>query len=106
MTQQQKTTLREVMSLAWQFVKLNGFGLSEALKTSWRNVKTRAAMHAGIARFTFRKVDGTIREAFGTLRADLVPSHTSGRTPNKTVQVYFDTEKAAWRCYKKANLLI
>lgn len=54
----------------------------------------------------FRKVDGTIREAYGTLAERLTPATagTSTRRPNDTVQTYFDTEKQEWRCFKKANL--
>ena len=30
-----KSFLHEVMSLAWQFVRKNGFTMSEALKCAW-----------------------------------------------------------------------
>ena len=105
MANSQKATLSEVMNLAWQFIKKNGLRLSEALKIAWRNVKLRIALHRKIVRFTFKKVDGTLREAWGTLAADMLPSHGDGRTPNPTIQVYFDTEKGAWRCFKKINLI-
>lgn len=106
MSNERKSTLRNVMSLAWQFVKRNGLSLSEALTIAWRNIKLRAAMSSRIVRFYFRKVDGTIREAYGTLAERLTPttSGTSTRRTNDTVQTYFDTEKQEWRCFKKANL--
>ena len=106
MSNERKSTLRNVMSLAWQFVKRNGLSLSEALTIAWRNIKLRAAMSSRIVRFYFRKVDGTIREAYGTLAEKLTPTttSTSNRRPNDTVQTYFDTEKQEWRCFKKANL--
>ena len=99
--------LSDVMQLAWQFVKTNGMTMAEALRTAWRNIKLRIAMKSRIVKFYFQKVDGTIREAFGTLAERLIPA-TSGednRRKNDTVQVYFDTEKAEWRCFKKANLI-
>lgn len=102
-----KETLRDIMQLAWQFVKRNGLSMSEALKTAWRNIKLRTAMKSRIVKFYFQKVDGSIREAFGTLAERLIPA-TSGednRRKNETVQVYFDTEKVEWRCFKKANLI-
>jgi hypothetical protein len=101
------TTLKSVMSLAWNFVKVNGFTLSEALKMAWRNVKLQAALKVKRAvKFYFQKVDGTIREAYGTLRADLLPElKGSDRKQNDTVQTYFDTEAQAFRCFKKANLI-
>lgn len=105
MSKTQKATLSEVMNLAWQFIKKNGLALSEALKIAWRNVKLRVALHRKIVRFTFKKVDGSLREAWGTLAANMLPNHGDGRTPNSTVQVYYDTEKAAWRSFKKINLI-
>ena len=102
-----KQTLSEIMTMAWQFVKRNGFTMSDALKAAWRNFKLRAAMVARICKFYFLKVDGTIREAYGTLASGMIPE-TAGndtRKKNDTVQTYFDTEKQEWRCYKRANLI-
>ena len=63
-------------------------------------------MKAGIVRFVFRKVNGDLREAYGTLRENLLPpTQGSGRRPNPTLQTYYDTERCEYRCYKKANLL-
>ena len=101
-----KNILHEIMSLAWQFVKRNGFTMSEALKCAWANMKLKAAMKQRIVKIYFKKVDGSIREAYGTLKENLIPA-TSGenRKKNDTIQVYFDTEKQEYRCFKKANLL-
>lgn len=101
-----KETLRKIMKLAWQFVKLNGFTLSEALKEAWANIKLVNAMHKGIVKFYFIKVDGSKREAYGTLSSEVIPPVGGERKNNDTCQVYFDTEKQAWRCFKKANLAI
>lgn len=102
-----KTTLSNVMNLAWQFVKRNGFTMSEALKAAWANIKLKATLAKGITKFYFKKVDGTLREAYGTLKTELLPGHTSesNRKQNPTIQTYFDTEKQEWRCFKKANLV-
>ena len=101
-----KNLLHEIMSLAWQLVKRNGFSMSEALKCAWANMKLKVAMKQRIVKFYFKKVDGSVREAYGTLKENLIPA-TSGdsRKKNDTVQVYFDTERQEYRCYKKANLL-
>lgn len=57
-------------------------------------------------RFKYAKVDGTIREANGTLKEDMLPP-TKGtiRKTSDKVQVYYDTEKKSWRSFKKENLL-
>lgn len=101
-----RNVLHDIMSLAWQFVKRNGFTMSEALKVAWANMKLKAAMKQRIVKFYFQKVDGSIREAYGTLKENLIPA-TSGdnRKRNETVQVYFDTERQEYRCFKKANLI-
>lgn len=95
-----------IFAMMWQFVRLNGFNLSDALKCAWANEKLRTAMSYGITAFRFIKVDGSIRQAYGTLKSELVPATSEeNRKHNPTVQVYYDTEKGAWRCFKKANLL-
>jgi hypothetical protein len=101
-----KEFLSGLMHLAWQFVKRNGFTLSQALKIAWVNAKLKIAMKLRIVKFYFLKVDGSIREAYGTLKETIVPATGSdSRKKNDTVQIYFDTEKQEWRCFKKANLL-
>lgn len=102
-----KSDLQNIMNTALGFVRRNGFTLSEALKAAWANFKLKVRMHREIVRFYFRKVDGTIREAWGTLAQHIIPETkgTDTRKPNPTIQTYFDTEKQEWRCYKTANLI-
>lgn len=106
MSNERKSILASIMRLAWQFVKRNGFTLSEALKVAWLNAKVKKAMQSKIVKFYFQKVDGTLREAYGTLKESLLPStQGTGRKANDTLQTYYDTEKQEWRCFKKANLI-
>ena len=97
------------MRLAWQFVRRNGASMSDALRIAWRNLKLKMQMATRIVRFYFQKIDGTSREALGTLCNRSIPAAYSdaenGRKKNDIVQVYFDTEKQAWRSFKKFNLL-
>ena len=95
------------MSLAWSFVKRNGFSMSEALKVAWANMKLKLQMKSKIVKFYFQKVDGSIREAYGTLKDSLLPDSkgTDSRKKSDTVQTYFDTERGEFRCFKKANLI-
>lgn len=107
MSTKAKNQLRNIMLQAWQFVKRNGMTMSEAMKTAWQNAKLVAMMKTRIVKFYFQKIDGTIREAYGTLSAILTPETAgSDRKRNDTVQTYYDTEKGGWRCFKKANLLM
>ena len=56
-----KKTMSEIMQMAWQFVKRNGYSMSEALKVAWANFKLKMAMKSRIVRFYFLKVDGSTR---------------------------------------------
>ena len=102
-----KEVKREVFTLAWQFIKRNGFNLSQALKTAWQNLKLKIAMQTKIVKFYFQKIDGSLREAYGTLYDRLIPeiAGIDNRKRNETVFVYYDTEKQEFRCFKKANLI-
>ena len=100
-----KNKMREVMSLAWQFVRKNGYSMSEALKAAWLNIKLKAALNNRVVKFYFHKVDGSLREAYGTLMSERIPTIKGTKKTADTCQVYFDTEKDEWRCFKKANLV-
>lgn len=105
MSTNRRNNLAEVMRMAWQFVKRNGYTMSEALKVAWMNFKLKIKMMSGIAKFYFQKVNGEIREAYGTLKSSLLPPTSGGHRDNPTIQTYFDTEKGEYRCFKVANLM-
>lgn len=98
--------MHEIMINAWIYVRQNGFSMSDALRQAWLNYKLHSAMVQRIVKFYFQKINGDIREAYGTLQPSMLPpTSDSGRKPNPTVQVYWDTVKNEYRCFKKANLL-
>jgi hypothetical protein len=98
--------LSNIMAMAWRFFRTTGQAFGDCLRQAWVNFKLVAAMRARIVRFYFRKVDGSIREAWGTLRADLIPPTTGDdRKRNDDVQVYYDTERGEYRCFKRLNLV-
>ena len=105
MSTKMKSTMKEVMQLAWTFVKRNGYTMSDALKCAWTNIKLRALMGKKVVEFYFKKTDGTLRQAFGTLMSNRVPETKGERKSADSCQVYFDTEKEAWRSFKKCNLI-
>lgn len=101
-----KETMREIMRMAWSFVRKNGYTMSEALKCAWANVKLRTMLRNRIVEFYFKKTDGTLRQAFGTLKEGLIGEiKGTGRKTNDNLQVYWDTEKEEYRCFKKCNLV-
>ena len=106
MSIERKSILANIMQMAWSFIRKNGYSLSEALKCAWANHKLKSAMKRRIVEFHFRKVNGEIRQAFGTLKSELLPkTQGTGRRPADTVQVYYDTEKQEYRSFKRCNLI-
>lgn len=92
---------RQVMLMAWSVAeKFATF--AEALKYAWSVVKLRFSMLLGNVNFKYRKVDGSIREAVGTLAK--VPE-TKGGSAAKGVFVYFDVVAGGWRSAKVENLI-
>lgn len=103
-----KETMKEIMTLAWQVVHEKGCSISRALKIAWANFRLKLRMKTSVVTFYYRKVDGSVRRAVGTLRVDLIPARTdgTGRRQSDEVQVYYDSEKSAWRSFRKSNLLV
>lgn len=103
-----RNQLSKIMRTAWFLVKRNGFTMSEGLKQAWLIIKTKMRMAKGIIEFRYRKVDGSIRQAFGTLKSSLLPPTKSGYEEKQyisTTQCYFDTEAQGWRSFRIVNLL-
>lgn len=73
-----------------------------------RNVDYKAEAETYIREYwmCIEKVDGSIREAFGTLKESLLPT-TQGteKKANSTLFTYFDSERESWRSFKRANIL-
>ena len=58
------------------------------------------------SRVLLQKDRRTLRQAFGTLKEGLIgETKGTGRKPNENLQVYWDTEKEEYRCFKKCNLV-
>lgn len=94
-----------VFKMAHQLMKNFHWTLSEALKQSWKVWKLRKQLHQGICQFNYLKKDGTLREAFGTLRnvEYLYKGSNKFQFDNLTVR-YFDVEAQDFRAFKAQNL--
>lgn len=100
--------LSTIMKEAWRFFRITGLAFSECLKQAWLNFHLKVKMSKGIVKFYYQKVDGTTREAWGTLKEELLPPSKdtdTKRKHNDTVFTYFDTEVQEYRCFKKLNLV-
>lgn len=76
---------------------------ADALKKAWVIIKLRASMKKKIVSFKFKKVDGSIREAKGTLNIEY--QRKTDKVPNYSVMNYFDVEVNGWRSFKVENLI-
>lgn len=80
---------------------------SQALKAAWKAMKVYTNMLVGNVEFSFKKVNGEIRKAVGTLcNVDYV-AKGSGRDTEKNIDVicFWDVEKHAFRSFKSVTLL-
>lgn len=68
--------------------------------------KIERGLKNGIVTFRFRKLDGSIRLAIGTLQRDILatkPIRKSDGSSSPMVQVFWDLEKNAWRSFQKGT---
>lgn len=67
------------------------------------------ALRGGLTRFKYRKGDGSIREATGTLHEDFLPKREAGAAPTRSppddVVVYWDHEAGGFRQFKLSSLV-
>lgn len=86
--------------------KAEAANLSEALTKAWKALKLKAAMMAGNVAFAFRKLNGEIRQAVGTLvNVAYTAKNTTRKAGPADVICYFDVEKNAFRSFNAANLI-
>lgn len=104
MAAEKRNLLKEVMSLAWSFVRKNGYSISEALKCAWTNIKLRALLHKKVVEFYFKKTDGTLRQAFGTLMSGRIPETKGTKKTADNCQVYLIVKKKNGVALKSVTL--
>ena len=83
---------------------------SQALKYAWWFEDFRNKLHSGIFRFSYFKKDGSIREAYGTLNPDLIPTEhlpkeQEIKNQNFEILNYFDLNRNDWRSFRLDNFI-
>ena len=81
---------------------------SEALQASWNRTKLLKKLLAGKVEFTFKKANGEIRKAIGTLNNQFFnysPTSNSRKKENPLVIKYWDLEKNAFRSFRIDRLI-
>lgn len=102
-----KNQMRDVMNDAWRMFRITGESFSSCLKRAWVILRLKLKMQTKIVQFYYQKMNGEIRQAFGTLQDDVVNEHMkgTGRKPNENLFTYFDCEKQEFRSFKKFNII-
>ena len=85
-------------------VKNNFSSFSEALRFAWKVIKLRKDLTLHNVRFSYRKIDGSIRQAVGTLNLEDY-EHKSEKRSSPAIFTYYDIEKKAFRSCKTTNLI-
>lgn len=104
-----KTTINNLalLSRATNMV-LNGYDLTQSLQTSTLIETLQFKLVNGAAHFIYRKTNGELREAWGTLLNKVVTKNINGYGESRkhyNLQAYFDIEQQAWRSFKYENLI-
>ena len=103
-----KSSMREVMSNAWRFFKVTGESFADCLKRAWQVYKLAKEMKKRTVQFFYQKVNGEIRQAFGTMKDEVIADKIKGndtRRKNDDLFTYWYCEKEAFRSFKKFNLV-
>ena len=96
-----------IMQTAWMFVKEEGYSMGEAMHVAYLNYNLRSMMYKGHVRFVFRKLNGEVREACGTLLSGVFDNAIMGtghHTPKRN-QLYWDDENNGFRSFRKSRLV-
>jgi len=77
--------------------------ISEAFKVAWKALKLQSEMLVGDVEFTYKKINGEIRKAKGTLK--FMAEHIDQMDGKKDVIQYYDLEKKGFRSFVIVNLI-
>lgn len=96
-----------IFRTAWYFYRKGLFQtFGDALKAAWKRFKAVKVLASGAVAMVYRKADGLIREAKGTLRKDVLAFYpTNSKKSNPDVIAYWDLEKMAWRAFRIERLI-
>ena len=103
-----KKMMKEVMNMAHRAFQLKGavMSWSECLKQAWAVVKLKLRMKKQVVEFFYMKMNGEVRQAFGTLMSSHIDYTPNGKGKTyKDCIKYWDEVKGEWRQFKAYNFL-
>lgn len=104
-----KTTINNLalLSRATNMV-MSGYDLTQSLQASALIETLQFKLVNGTAHFIYRKTNGELREAWGTLLIKTIERNINGHGyPRRLdgLQVYFDIEEQGWRSFRYENFI-
>lgn len=103
-----KINRAELMRMAWAIQREDpGLTIDDCKKAAEKVLRLKSALENGTVRFAFRKADGAVREAIGTLQHDLFAEPPLNPiVPGQVTLIrYFDLEKNAIRSFRAERIL-
>lgn len=103
-----KVNKSKLFKIAHAIIKKGeAISFSQALKAAWKAIRIYSSMLVGEVAFTFKKVNGEIRHAVGTLRNFDYIRQSAGDADGRNADVicFWDCEKSAFRSFKASTLI-
>lgn len=97
-----KIDKKELFKMAWELLD-NFTSFAQSLRQTWKILRLRSKMLVGNVAFKYRKVNGEIREAVGTLNFTYEAKGTGKSSPSDSM-VYMEEGKGIRSC-KLVNII-
>ena len=94
----------KVFKRAYQLVKSTGKTFAVCLAKAWSIYRLSKRMTTGVVKFSYEKVDGTLRTAKGTLKEVSHLIKGTGSDNTSTLR-YYDIEAKGFRSFKIENFI-
>ena len=92
--------------LVEHFITKCSMAIKEARRIADMNCELYDALSEREVRFKFLKKDGSIRDARGTMKRDVIPPIMgTGRPLGFGLQLFYDLDCMSYRSFKKENLI-
>ena len=94
----------KVFKRAYQLVKSTGKTFAVCLAKAWSIYRLSKRMTTGVVKFSYEKVDGSLRTAKGTLKEVAHLIKGTGTNSASTLK-YYDIEAKGFRSFRVENLV-
>ena len=103
---------RELASIHAYLDKVMDWPLQDTFQLMTLVDELKGRMREEVSHFSFRKKDGTVRQAYGTRASEVIVRHVGALMPPEKQRQgtgsafpYFDIERQAWRSFRVDNLI-